>query len=77
MVASAALASNGRSTAILAVGPAGILSADDTERPGETPGRPTGKMPVLRFSQPRRDEFFSAAGNDQFLRGGTERREGE
>src|SRR5215475_8175082 len=34
-------------------------------------------MPVLRTTQPRCDQFFGAAGNDQFLRCRTERREGE
>src|SRR5213592_578736 len=34
-----------RSTDILSVGPAGILPAE-TQQPGETPGCPTGKMPV-------------------------------
>jgi hypothetical protein len=47
------------STAILAVWPAGILSAigqtrrgepaEKSDLPGETPGCPTGKMPVLRI----------------------------
>jgi hypothetical protein len=37
----------------------------------------TGKVPVLRRAQPRRDQLFGAACDDQFLRGGTERRERE
>src|SRR4029077_53220 len=37
-----------RSTAIPAVGPAGILPAEDKLNQGGTPGCPTGKMPVLR-----------------------------
>ena len=37
----------------------------------------TGKMPVLRPAESRRDQLFGAAGDDQFLSGGTERREGE
>ena len=36
----------------------------------------TGKMPVLR-AKTRCDQLFSAAGDDQFLRGRAERREGE
>src|SRR4029077_4152251 len=41
-----------RSTAILAVGPAGILPADKkTLNQARRPGCPTGKMPVLRLSK--------------------------
>jgi hypothetical protein len=36
----------------LAVGPAGILPAEENYQPGETPGCPTGKMPVLQASAP-------------------------
>ena len=36
-----------RSTGILPVGPSGILP-DANKRTGETPVRPTGKMPVLQ-----------------------------
>ena len=51
-----------RSTAILAVGRAGILPADKKAQPGETPGFPTGKMPVPRskplyFAEPFRIFF--------------------
>src|SRR5215470_4302183 len=38
-----------RSTAIMAVGPAGILPAQSKTQPGETPRCPTGKMPVPRY----------------------------
>ena len=37
-----------RSRAILAARLAGILAAEKMCSPGETPGCPTGKMPVLR-----------------------------
>ena len=43
-----------------------------------SPAREPRALPRLRScAESRRHQFFGAAGDDQFLRGGTERREGE
>jgi hypothetical protein len=50
-----------RSTGILPVGPTGILPGEyflGRDTPGETPGCPTGKMPVLQRAVPQTREVL-------------------